>query len=160
MLLKVVTGDFNVHLHELHRQDEVGQIAEAVDQMARLIGVSLGQLIPHNHHGDAASEADQDQPGPVLWIAAQKDHRQRKHQHRPNDPVLYQRQSQHLAIAKLHLGQRRIHHQNQAHGDGDVRRACLVALQQRGHTRHKAPQRNTNSHGQKNPESQKTVDER
>ena len=136
-------------------------------QSGGVIGVSLRQLIPHNHHGDAARQANQNQPGPVLRIAAQKDDRQRKHQHRADHPVLHQREAQHLAIAKdlaqpliLHLGQRRIHHQDQAHGDGNVRRARLIALQQRGHIRHKAPQRNAGRHGQKDPKRQKAVDER
>jgi methyl-accepting chemotaxis protein len=43
-MLKVVTGDFNVHLHDLHRQDEVGQIAEAVDQMAERIRSTIGNI--------------------------------------------------------------------------------------------------------------------
>ncbi len=43
-MLKVVTGDFNVHLQELHRKDEVGQIAEAVDQMAGRIRSTIGNI--------------------------------------------------------------------------------------------------------------------
>jgi methyl-accepting chemotaxis protein len=43
-MLKVVTGDFNIRLHELHRQDEVGQIAQAVDQMAERIRSTIGNI--------------------------------------------------------------------------------------------------------------------
>ena len=43
-MLKVVTGDFNVYLHKLHRQDEVGQIAEAVDRMAERIRSTIGNI--------------------------------------------------------------------------------------------------------------------
>jgi len=41
-------------------------------QASGVIRVSLRQLVPHNHHGDAAGQADQNQPGSVLRIAAQK----------------------------------------------------------------------------------------
>ncbi|HMJ44874.1 MAG TPA: methyl-accepting chemotaxis protein [Pseudolabrys sp.] len=43
-MLKVVTGDFNVDLHDLHRKDEVGQIAEAVDHMAERIRSTIGNI--------------------------------------------------------------------------------------------------------------------
>ena len=43
-MLKVVTGDFNISLHELHRQDEVGQIAQAVDQMAERIRSTISNI--------------------------------------------------------------------------------------------------------------------
>ncbi len=43
-MLKVVTGDFNIYLHKLHRQDEVGQIAQAVDQMAERIRSTIGNI--------------------------------------------------------------------------------------------------------------------
>jgi methyl-accepting chemotaxis protein len=43
-MLKVVTGDFNVSLHKLHRDDEVGQIAEAVDRMAERIRSTIGNI--------------------------------------------------------------------------------------------------------------------
>jgi methyl-accepting chemotaxis protein len=43
-MLKVVTGDFNIQLHQLHREDEVGQIAQAVDQMAERIRSTIGNI--------------------------------------------------------------------------------------------------------------------
>ncbi|HEY4139772.1 MAG TPA: methyl-accepting chemotaxis protein [Pseudolabrys sp.] len=43
-MLKVVTGDFNISLHKLHRDDEVGQIAEAVDRMAERIRSTIGNI--------------------------------------------------------------------------------------------------------------------
>jgi methyl-accepting chemotaxis protein len=43
-MLKVVTGDFNISLEKLHRDDEVGQIAKAVDQMAERIRSTIGNI--------------------------------------------------------------------------------------------------------------------
>ena len=43
-MLKVVTGDFNISLQKLHREDEVGQIAKAVDQMADRIRSTIGNI--------------------------------------------------------------------------------------------------------------------
>ena len=65
-------------------------------------------------------------------IAAKEEDGQDEHQDRADDPVLHQRQRQDLAVAEdvaqflvFHLGQRRIHHQDEADGDGDVGRARL-----------------------------------
>ena len=59
--------------------------------------VALGQFVPHDHHGDAARQADQDQARHVFRIAAQEDDGQHEHQHRADHPVLHQRQSRELS---------------------------------------------------------------
>jgi methyl-accepting chemotaxis protein len=43
-MLRVATGDFNVVLRDLHRKDEIGQIAEAVGQMAERVRATIGEI--------------------------------------------------------------------------------------------------------------------
>ena len=114
--------DLGVDAVEQHLEDAVER-----HQPGGVFGVAFGQLVPDDHHGDAARQADHDQPDHVLGIAAQEDDRQHEHQDRADDPVLEQRQAQHLPVAEdvaqffvLHFGQRRVHHQDQADGDGDI----------------------------------------
>jgi hypothetical protein len=45
------------------------------DKAGHIIGVPLRQLIPHQHHRDAACNADQDQAAHVGRLAAQAQHR-------------------------------------------------------------------------------------
>ena len=137
------------------------------DQAGGVVGVAARQLVPHDDHGDAAGEADEDEAGAVFRVSAQEDDGEHEHQHRADDPVLDEREAEHLAIAKdlaqplvLHLGQRRIHHEDEADGDGDVGGAGLEALKERRHGGHKAAERDADRHGEKDPESQIAVDER
>ena len=41
---KVATGDFGITLQQLHRSDEVGQIALAIDKMAKQVRSALGEI--------------------------------------------------------------------------------------------------------------------
>ena len=50
-----------------------------------------------------------------------------------------------------HLGQGRIHHQDQADGDGDVGGAHLEGSQDFGEAGRQVAQKNPRRHGQKNP---------
>ena len=135
-------ADGDVHRHALqskpggqHRDKDIGihaveqHLEDAVEghQPGGILGITFGQLVPHDHHGDAARQADHDQPSHVFGIVVQEDDRQHEHQDGADDPVLQQRQAQHLPVAEnlaqlviMHFGQRRVHHQDQADGDGDV----------------------------------------
>jgi hypothetical protein len=62
------------------------------DQAGAVIGVSAGKIIPHDHHGDASGDADEDESYHVCGMAAQKYHREREHHNRSDDPVLDERQ--------------------------------------------------------------------
>ena len=44
------------------------------DQSSGILCIAAGQFIPDNDHGDAASQANQDQPNHVFRVAAQKDY--------------------------------------------------------------------------------------
>ena len=94
--------------------------------------VALGQVVPDDDHGDAAGQADHDQAVHVLGLVAEEDDGQGEHQERSDDPVLDEGQAENLDVLEdvaellvFHLGQGRIHHQDQADGDGDVGRARL-----------------------------------
>ena len=127
-------------------------------QAGRVFRVALGQFIPHDDHGNAPRQADHDQPGHVFRIAAQEYNRQTEHQDRPHHPVLHERQTEHLLVAKdfvqflvSHLGERRIHHDNQSHGDRDGRSSNAETVQKWHHSGHKPPEHDPGSHGRKDP---------
>ncbi len=153
--------DIGIDAVEQHLEDAVEG-----HQPGGVIGVAFGQLIPDDDHGDAARQPDHDQPGHVFGVAAQEDDRQQEHQDRADDPVLQQRQAQHLPVAEdlaqlviMHLGQRRVHHQDQADGDGDVGGADRNRRVERldGLGQQKA-QAHADRHGQEDPQGQVAVE--
>ena len=122
-----------------------------------------GQIVPHDHHGDAAGQTDQDQPHHVFLVPGKKGDGQQKHQHGPDHPVLDQGQQEHLHIAKhlpqmlvFDLGQGRVHHQNQADGDRNVGRAHLEIVDDVD-AREEIAAHNPDEHGQKYPQGQIAV---
>ncbi len=42
------------------------------DQAGAVLAVAAGQLVPHDDHGDAAGETDQDQPDHVLGFVGEQ----------------------------------------------------------------------------------------
>ena len=126
-----------------HRQKGPGikaveeHLKDAVDgdQASDVIRVAFRQFVPDQHHRNAAGDADQDQAAHIGRFAAQEDDGEEKHQHRADEPVLHQRQTEHALVAEdlaqllvAHLRQRREHHDDQADGDGNIRRAGLKAI--------------------------------
>jgi hypothetical protein len=100
-------------------------------------------------------------------IAAQENDGQEEHQDRSDDPVLEERERQDPPvpedIAELlvpDLRQRRIHHQDQADGDGNVGRADLEALDELLDTRYDVAQPHADGHGQEDPDRQVAIEER
>ena len=65
-------------------------------QPGAVFGVALGQFVPYDDHGDAARQADHDEPDHVLGIAAQEEHGEDEHEHGADEPVLDQGQGQDL----------------------------------------------------------------
>ena len=72
-------------------------------------------------------------------VVVQEDDRQDEHEERPDHPVLHERKAEDLVVAEdvaellvAHLGKRRIHHHDEADGDGDVGRAHLKRLMKAG----------------------------
>ncbi len=148
---------------EQHLKDRVeGHQSRAV------FGIALGQVIPHDDHGDAAGEADHDEAHHVLGLVAQKEQRQPGHQHRPHHPVLQQGQAKHALVAEdlaqlfvANLGQRRVHHQDEPDGDGPRRRSRAAgAIQALDGVRKPEAHGDPDPHGHENPQSEVPVDER
>ena len=107
-------------------------------QAGCVLRVALRQLVPHDDHGDAAGEADHDEPGHVFGIAAQEDDGECEHQNRADEPVLHERQAQHALVAEDFVQffvadprERRVHHQDQARCDGNRGCADAEAIQER-----------------------------
>ena len=136
------------------------------DQSGRVFPVPLGQVVPDDDHGDAAGQADHDQAVHVFGLVAEEDDGQGEHQERPDDPVLDEGQRQDLDVLEdvaellvLHLGQGRIHHQDEADGDGDVGRPRLELVDEADDGRDEIAQPDADGHGQEDPEGQVSVEE-
>ena len=65
--------DVGVDAEEEHLEDAVER-----HQTGRILAVTFGQLVPDDHHRDAAGQADQDQADHVFGIPAQEDDRQKQ----------------------------------------------------------------------------------
>ena len=154
--------EVGIHREEQHLEDRVER-----HQSGGILAVAAREVVPHNHHRDAARQPNQDQAGHVFGLVAQEQHRKRKHENRSDNPVLNERKQQHPAVLEdaahllvLHLCQRRIHHQDQADRNGDRGCACVEAVQERHHARHEVAQRNAGCHGGEDPEREVAVEKR
>ena len=133
-------------------------------QTGGIFGVALGELVPHDDHGDAPGQTDHDQPGHVFGVSAQEDDGEHEHEDRADDPVLHQGKPQHALVAEdlaeflvADLGKRRVHHYDQA--DGNRNRCCAHAeFVEEGHDSGNQPTGdNTERHGRKDPGGQVTI---
>ena len=102
------------------------------DQDGGRLPVPAGEVVPDQHHGDAAGQADDDQPGPVLRQVGQQQPRQGEHQRRADDPVEEDRGAQQPGVAGdvaelvvADLRQHRVHHHQQPDRDRQRDRADL-----------------------------------
>ena len=104
-------------------------------------------------------------PGHVLGIVAQEDDREREHQHGPitqfctsesASTCLLRKTSSQLLVA--HLRQRRVHHQDQADGDGDRCRADAEAVEKRHDARDEPARADPERHGGEDPDSEIAVE--
>ena len=107
------------------------------DQHSGELAVAARQVVPDQHHRDAAGQPDDDQPGAVLREVGEHQPGQREHHRRADQPVEDQRHRERAAVGQtradrpvLHLGEHRVHHRQQPdrdrqrHGvDLDPRRA-------------------------------------
>ena len=73
-------------------------------------------------------------------------------------------QRKHLGVAKnfgqalvLHLGEGRVHHQDQADGDGHIGRAGLEPVDEGFDTRDEVANRNPDRHGQEDPQGEEAI---
>ena len=159
---RTVDEEVRVDREEEHLEDRVEG-----DEAGAVLGVALREIVPHDDHRDAAREADQDQPEHVLGLVAQEDDREAEHQERPDHPVLDQRQREHALVAEdlaellvADLRERRVHHQDEADGDRDRRRADAHPVERRGESRRREAERDADAHRREDPERQVAVEER
>ena len=132
-----------------------------------ILGVAIGEFVPDDDHGDAAREPDEDEPHHVLRHVGQKGDGEHEHENRADDPVLDQRERQDLPIAKnpahlfiAHLGQGRVHHQDEPDGDWDVGGAHREAIPEIGDAGPQPARADAHGHGEEDPQGQVAVDER
>ena len=132
-----------------------------------VFAAALGEVVPDEHHGDAARDADEDEAHHVVGVVAQEEHREQEHQHRADEPVLREGEAEDAGVGEdlgelriLHLRQRRIHHENEADGDGQVGRANGERGKQRlGVGDHELAEEDPDSHGGEDPDREIPVEE-
>jgi hypothetical protein len=111
-------------------------------------------------------EANENQPAHVCGLTAKKEDGQEEHQHRPNDPVLQDRYSKNTTVTEdlaqpfvAYSCQRGIHHDDETDSDRNVRRPGLKAVHESSRAKNEMPKTNANCHREKNPWSEKTIEE-
>jgi hypothetical protein len=129
------------------------------DETGGVFGVSFGQFVPYDDHGNAARQANHDKASHVFGIATQENDGEGKHQKRANHPILQQREAEDFLVAEdlaqffvADFSQRRVHHQDESHGNGNRSRANAEAIE-KGHDPGQRPSRRyPNQHGGENPQ--------
>ena len=137
------------------------------DQSRGIGAAAAGQLVPYQHHGDAARQADENHARHVVGVVGQEQHGQPEHQERSDQPVLDQGQHQHTTVGKdlrqflvAHARQRRIHHHDQANRDWNVG-AADAELVQCGRQRFElGAEQHTQGHRGQDPDRQIAVEKR
>ncbi len=154
--------EVGVDREEQHLEDRVEG-----DQTGAVLAVALRQIVPHDHHGDAAREPDQDEADHVLGPVAQEEHREAEHEHRSDDPVLHERQEQHALVSEdapellvADLGEGRVHHQDEPDGDGDAGGPDAQPLEGGDDARRREAEGDAHGHGREDPQRQVAVQER
>ena len=135
------------------------------DQYGGGLPVTAGQVVPDDHHGDAASKPDDDQAGAVRRKVGQEYPGEGEHQRGAEDPVHQQRADQQPAVAGdgvepvvADLGQHRVHHDQQPDRDRQADAIDLHGLKRGLQTRHDPAQQQPGQHGHADPHRQETVE--
>ena len=133
-------------------------------QPRRVFAAAAGQVVPDQYHGNAARNANENQPHHVLRLVGQQPDGQQEHERRAKHPVQKQRQANNSDILKnrrqllvLYLGQRRVHHQNEPQRQGHIHRAHREVVHRLVEAGHEVAQRHAEGHGQEYPERQAPV---
>ena len=137
------------------------------DKSGSVVRVAICQLIPHQDHCDAASDADQDESAHIGRFAAKEYYGENEHERRPNEPVLDQGESENPLVAEdiaqflvSDLCQRRKHHDDQPDGNWDIRCSALKALDEPRRAWNEVANGDSNGHCEENPEREEAVEER
>ena len=128
-------------------------------QSGGVLAVALGQLVPDDDHGDTAGQADHDHALHEPGLVGQEQDGEEEHEDGTDDPVLHQREPQDLRVAEdvsqflvVHLGERRVHHDDEADGYGDRSGADRGALDGFADLGPHVTSRHPDGHGQEDPE--------
>ncbi len=136
------------------------------DQYGGSFAVTAGEVVPDEHHRDAAREAHDDQAGPVLRQVGKEDPREAEHEGRSDDPVQHQRGHQQASVRAdapglvvADLRQDRVHHHQQPDRDGQGHRPDLHRLQRGVQAGDEPPQQESHGHGGQDPYREPAIEE-
>lgn len=123
-----------------------------------VFGVSLREVVPNDDHRYTPGKPDHDKTHHVFRIAPQEYDREKKHQNRPDNPVLDQGQDQYPVILKdfpqlfiPHFRERRIHHKYKAYGNRNICRTALELVPEIDNAGGQITPANSDKHGEKDP---------
>ncbi len=162
-----------------HRQVEVaeqrvgGDLEERVedDEQRGAVAVASCEVVPDQHHRDAARQADDDHAGAVGGLVGEEQPGEREHEQRPDDPGQEERDTEELPVGDAvvldapqllvaHLRQDRIHHQQQPQRDRQRDRADLELVEAVVQRRDQSPEAEPGRHRKTDPERQEPVERR
>ncbi|MNK96962.1 hypothetical protein D3C87_1172740 [compost metagenome] len=156
------------HCNEQPGHEAVGEDLEtAVEghQTRTVLLAAAAEIVPHQHHGDAARQAYQDEAHHVARLIMQKHQGDDEHQYRAHQPVHHQGEGDGAAIpghgahgAVIHLGERRVHHQDEAYGQRHVGGSDRHRLVPLGHLGEQIANPHPNRHGDEDPEGEIAVE--
>ena len=141
------------------------------DEHGGAFPVALGDVVPDQHHRDAAREADDDHAGAVGGLVGKQQPGEREHEQRPDDPGEEERDAEEPAIADAvvahaaellvaDLRQHRVHHQQQPERDRQRDRADLQLVEPVVQRRDQRAEPEPADHREPDPERQEPVERR
>ena len=158
---------------EVAEQRERGDLEERVedDEHRRAVAVALGEVVPDQHHRDAAREADDDHAGAIGGMVGEEEPGQREHEQRPDHPREEQRHAEEAPVGDavglratellvVDLRQHRVHHQQQAQRDRQADRADPQLVEAVVETGDQPAEPEPDRHGERDPERQEAVERR
>nr|POE80074.1 hypothetical protein CFP56_08140 [Quercus suber] len=175
VLVGVVIGVGRIARHDTHEErGERGverDLQQAVEgnEHGAVVGVAAREVGPDEHHGDAARDADEDEPVTQALTIGQEGPRQRRHEQRRDDPVEHEGDGdlcpqralaqQEVQRLEAHLAEDRVHHDQQAGGDGTGHADKGPLLERRSRGRHEVPEDDAQCHAEEDPEDEQPVQE-
>lgn len=136
-------------------------------QSGHQVRVPTGEVVPHQHHRDAARQPHEDEALRIPRHVPEEHDRQGEHHQRPDHPVLDEREREHPAVAErgaelliADLGQGRVHHQDQPDRDRDVGGPHLPPLDEGLEPGRGVPEGHARRHREEDPEREEPVEGR
>ena len=141
------------------------------DEHRRALPVAERDVVPDEHHRDAAGKPDDDHSCPVGRLVGEEDPSEREHERRPDDPGEEERGAEEASVPDpvvahpaeilvADLREDRVHHHQQAQCDGQGDRADLELVEPLVQARQRRAEQKTGRHGQRDPEREEAVEPR